>query len=274
MKMKLMKPHYQGLMFLIRIIFLLFIQVQANYTNYSSTSILRQWNSSSTDATNGNWNITEVNRNLSTSLVYASETPQYRDLFGNKSLPASEVKTVAIFQHLSTEYKHLVSTPTANVTPNAQTSVITSKGNTACAENFSKEQNNKKSTMTCVIIIGVLVLICTALLISTVVLANQLSNLKKSMQSKHQARSNGDFLITTNSVWPLGLDLMQKRSQTLREVSLTMEDLPSEIQAETKDEAEKSNKAEEMSKGNHNLLKDEAGNQNMSLPATSFLIEI
>ncbi|XP_030078388.1 protein EVI2A [Microcaecilia unicolor] len=276
MKRKLMKTYCQHLIFLIRIIFLLFIQVQANYTDYSSTSNLSQWNSSRTNATNKNWNTTEANRKLSTTLVYASGTPQQRDFSGNKPLPTSEIKRTVIFQLLSTEHKHSVSTLTANVTPSAQTSMITSKGNIACAENNSKQQSNKSSTVTCVIIIGVLVLICTALLISTVVLANQVSNLKKSAQSKRQARSNRDFLITTNSVWPLGLDLMQKRSQPLTEVSLTMENLPSDVQAETKDEAEKSNRSEEMSKGNHNLFKDEIplDNQNRSLPTTSFLIEI
>ncbi|NWX85540.1 EVI2A protein, partial [Nothoprocta ornata] len=62
-------------------------------------------------------------------------------------------------------------------------------------------EDHKPLVLICFIVIAVLVLICTFLLLSTVVLANKLSCLKKARQGRRAPRSNGDFLAAS-SLWP------------------------------------------------------------------------
>lgn len=84
--------------------------------------------------------------------------------------------------------------------------------NTPCV---CKDDRYKTGIMICAIIIAVLVLICAALIICSVALANKVSSLKtKLTQSKRQARSNGDFLSASSILWPSGMETWQKKSQT------------------------------------------------------------
>ncbi|XP_034362859.1 protein EVI2A [Arvicanthis niloticus] len=68
-------------------------------------------------------------------------------------------------------------------------------------ETFKKEacENTSNTAMLiCLIVIAVLFLICTFLFLSTVVLANKVSSLRRSKQvGKRQPRSNGDFLASS-----------------------------------------------------------------------------
>ncbi|KAM5179577.1 protein EVI2A [Mantella aurantiaca] len=78
-----------------------------------------------------------------------------------------------------------------------------------------KDDRYKTGIMICAVIIAVLVLICAALIICSVALANKVSSLKtKLTQSKRQARSNGDFLSASSILWPSGMETWQKKSQT------------------------------------------------------------
>nr|XP_034995142.1 protein EVI2A [Zootoca vivipara]XP_034995143.1 protein EVI2A [Zootoca vivipara] len=71
------------------------------------------------------------------------------------------------------------------------------------------EENSKRLILICLIIIGVLIFICVCLLVATVAMANKLSYMKRRQPSKRPLRSNGDF-ITTNSLWPAGLETLQR----------------------------------------------------------------
>ncbi|PNJ34475.1 LOW QUALITY PROTEIN: T0118546 isoform 4, partial [Pongo abelii] len=85
-----------------------------------------------------------------------------------------------------------------------------------CAEN-----NNNMAMLICLIIIAVLFLICTFLFLSTVVLANKVSSLRRSKQvGKRQPRSNGDFLAS--GLWPAESDTW-KRTKQLTGPNLVMQ---------------------------------------------------
>ncbi|ETE69782.1 Protein EVI2A, partial [Ophiophagus hannah] len=73
------------------------------------------------------------------------------------------------------------------------------------------EENYKQQMLICLIIIGVLAFICVVLLLVIVVMASKLSYNKRKQPSKRFPRSNGDFL-STNSLWPIGLETLQRLS--------------------------------------------------------------
>lgn len=76
-----------------------------------------------------------------------------------------------------------------------------------------EENNNKMVMLVCVIIIAVLFLICTLLFLSTVVLANKVSSLRRSKQAgKRQPRSNGDFLASSG-LWAAESDTWKRAKQ-------------------------------------------------------------
>ncbi|XP_007485637.1 protein EVI2A [Monodelphis domestica] len=85
-----------------------------------------------------------------------------------------------------------------------------------------EEGNNKMAMLICLVIIAVLFLICTLLFLSTVILANRVSSLKRSKQVyKRQTRSNGDFLATSG-LWPADSDTL-KRAEQLQGPRLIMQ---------------------------------------------------
>lgn len=102
------------------------------------------------------------------------------------------------------------STPRAfkNSSPTAE---IKSQG-----ETFKKEvcENTSNAAMLiCLIVIAVLFLICTFLFLSTVVLANKVSSLKRSKQvGKRQPRSNGDFLASSG-LWTAESDTWKRAKE-------------------------------------------------------------
>ncbi|XP_013915631.1 PREDICTED: protein EVI2A [Thamnophis sirtalis] len=73
------------------------------------------------------------------------------------------------------------------------------------------EENYKQQMLICLIIIGVLIFICVVLLLVIVVLAGKLTYDKRKQLNKRFPRSNGDFL-STNSLWPIGLETLQRVS--------------------------------------------------------------
>ncbi|XP_051014040.1 protein EVI2A [Acomys russatus] len=93
-------------------------------------------------------------------------------------------------------------------------------------ETFKKdvceEHNSNMAILICLIVIAVLFLICTFLFLSTVVLANKVSSLRRSKQAgKRQPRSNGDFLANSG-LWTAESDTW-KRAKELTGPSLLMQ---------------------------------------------------
>lgn len=100
------------------------------------------------------------------------------------------------------------------------------------------EENYKQQTLICLIIIGVLAFICVALLLVIVVMASKLSYNKKKQLNKRFPRSNGDFL-STNSLWPIGLETLQRLStENPKPQGLSLE-RPIEGQGQNGDEVNK-----------------------------------
>lgn len=106
------------------------------------------------------------------------------------------------------------------------TTAIVDSTSKSHGETFQKdvcEENNSNMTMLiCLIVIAVLFLICTLLFLSTVVLANKVSSLRRSKQvGKRQPRSNGDFLASSG-LWTAESDTW-KRAQELTNSKLLMQ---------------------------------------------------
>nr|XP_060613727.1 protein EVI2A [Anolis sagrei ordinatus] len=109
-----------------------------------------------------------------------------------------------------------VPTSSYSVTGPGQESVTLS-GNPTKAELC--EENNKRLMMICLIIIGLLVFLCVCLLLVVVVMASKLSHVKRSQASRRLPRTNGDFL-SASSLWPIGLETLQRMSTETTETSL------------------------------------------------------
>ncbi|XP_066111465.1 protein EVI2A [Saccopteryx bilineata] len=101
-----------------------------------------------------------------------------------------------------------------NKSPTLQSIENTSKSHSEIfKKDVCEENNNKMAMLVCLIIIAVLFLICTLLFLSTVVLANKVSFLRRSKQAgKRQPRSNGDFLASSG-LWPAESDTWKRAQQ-------------------------------------------------------------
>uniref|UniRef100_A0A669PHL1 Ecotropic viral integration site 2A n=1 Tax=Phasianus colchicus TaxID=9054 RepID=A0A669PHL1_PHACC len=218
------KPHSA---FPLAIIFSLCLQLSANHTDYPRV-------------TNEIWYPICQNRTCSQNITEANtRSPPGIDFNGNPT-PTAEMLT-ATSQSLS-----------STMGPNSSPSSAQSVPDTGGLRNTSKPkipmtkeicEDNKFLTLICFIIIAALVLICTFLFLSTVVIANKLSYLKKAQQGKRRPRSNGDILAT-NSFWPTAAGTWQRTPKETTGTNVVMQDLLSErdaaIQMRTQDESAES----------------------------------
>ncbi|KAJ6657916.1 hypothetical protein lerEdw1_001836 [Lerista edwardsae] len=90
----------------------------------------------------------------------------------------------------------------------ASTMTLGNDQTTAAKTELCKE-NNQRPMFIFLIIIGVLVILCVFLLLTTVVMATKLSYIRRKQSSKRLPRSNGDFL-SANSLWPAGLETLKR----------------------------------------------------------------
>ncbi|XP_074045090.1 protein EVI2A [Macrotis lagotis] len=118
---------------------------------------------------------------------------------------------------------HTPSPPGDGGMPTTQNTEHTSKNqNEIFKKDICEESHNKMAMLVCLVIIAVLFLICTLLFLSTVILANRVSSLKRSKQvCKRQTRSNGDFLASS-VLWPADSD-PGKRAEQLMEARLMLQ---------------------------------------------------
>ncbi|NXP77879.1 EVI2A protein, partial [Ramphastos sulfuratus] len=190
------------------IIFSLWLQTSANHTDYPRVR-------------NGTWNPISQNLSGSQTLTEANTTPPLGIYFSSRTVS------------LGTQTNSLqptASTDTPNSTsPPASSDVSTMGGlrnSSKPKSNTTKEtcEDNKTLILTCFMVIAVLVLICTFLLLSTVVMANKMSYLKKAQQGKRRPRSNGDILAT-NSLWPAVAGTWQRMPKEPAGTDLIMQEL-------------------------------------------------
>ncbi|XP_025926038.1 protein EVI2A [Apteryx rowi] len=202
--------------FFAMVIFSLCLHISANHTGHPRV-INDIWSSASPNPS-GSLNTTEANTNSPLSTNFDS-------------------KTMATFEMQPATSQSLSSTtaPHPPTFPPARSAVSATGGprnTTKPKTTVTKEmcEDNKPLILICFIIIAVLVLICTFLFLSTVIIANKMSYLKKTKQGKRLPRSNGDFLAA-NSLWPTAAGTWQRMPKEAAGTDLIMQDLISERDA-------------------------------------------
>ncbi|NXI95361.1 EVI2A protein, partial [Psophia crepitans] len=247
------KPRFA---FPVVIILFLCSQTNANHTDYPRV-LNETWNPISQNLS-GSQNVTEANTNSSLSTNFSSKTK------------TSEMQT--------TTPQSLFSTMAQNPTSSPARSAVSATGgprNTSKPKGtMTKEtcEDSKSLIMICFIIIAVLVLICTFLFLSTVIIANKMSYLKKTKQGKRRPRSNGDILAT-NSLWPTAAGTWQRMPKDTTGTDFVMQDLiPGRdvaTQRKTKDEI-----TEKLTKETDNEQENKEPSKSHKTILTNFVVEI
>uniref|UniRef100_A0A8C0QMP8 Ecotropic viral integration site 2A n=2 Tax=Chelonoidis abingdonii TaxID=106734 RepID=A0A8C0QMP8_CHEAB len=245
------KSHFA---FTVATIFSLCLQIRANHTEHPRAKY-KSYLSTITQNISENQSTTEASTNLTTH---------------DTSVTTFEMQTAA-FQSSTFGQEPSTSSPGFNLTSAVQDPLTTTKPHiTTKTENC--EEKNKSLILICFIIIAVLVLACTFLFLSTVVMANKISYLKRAKQGKRMPRGNGDFLVTS-SLWPAGSDTWQKKSKELTGTDLMMQDLISEtaIAAQKKNAVETT---EKLTSGRANHQNKEEASKPCDSIITNFIVEI
>ncbi|NWS96872.1 EVI2A protein, partial [Mionectes macconnelli] len=243
------KTNNPGLALPVTMIFSLCLQTSANHT---STLGVREetWSHN----LSGNQNTTEANTNSPLSSSFSSK------------VTTSEMQST--LQSFS-------STTAQNPTSSPATSAVSATGgprNTSKSKSpTTKEtcEDNKSLVLICFIIIAVLVLICTFLFLTTVVMANKLSHLKKTQQGKRRPRSNGDVVATT-SLWPTAAGPWQRVPRETAGTQLIMQDLLAERdRGKTEDET-----TERLTTATDNTQENKEPSQSHKPILANFVVEI
>ncbi|NXD23301.1 EVI2A protein, partial [Spelaeornis formosus] len=265
-------PH---LAFPAMIIFSLWLQTNANHTGHPH--LTEETRSSISQNLSGSQNRTKsstdshLNHSLSsqkTTLEMQSTPPSFSSTVVQNltSSPAKIRSTLPSF-----------STTTQNSTSPAPRSASTTgrlgKSNKPKSPTTKETcEDNKSLILMCFIVIAVLVLICISLILSTLIVANKISHLKRAQQGKRRPRSNGD-LLATNSLWPTAAGTWQRMPQETSGTELIMQELLSERdvvnQRKTEDET-----AEKLTKAADNEKESKEPSQSHKPILTNFVVEI
>ncbi|XP_078535838.1 protein EVI2A [Lissotriton helveticus] len=237
--MKLVEQCYSHLMFFVGALsWLSNMNHAANYTTITSSLYVKH----------GNWSLTTTETE-SSAVVTSNMSTLKKAFLGNKSLTTSKTRRFPFLSISSTAttgknaFSNASTSKTGNnllsnksmATLNATSATspattgdhqrtLTSNGKTGVTNSSDCKETQRGTLLISIIIIAILVLLCTFLLIATIVLANQVSKLKNVAQSKRPTRNNGDFLTISSSLWPGGSDKW-KSSQLLTGANLSMDDL-------------------------------------------------
>ncbi|NXE06565.1 EVI2A protein, partial [Lophotis ruficrista] len=215
------KPQFT---FRIGIVFYLCWQTSANHTDYPRV-INATWNPISQNLS-GSQNRREANTNSPLSINFSSKTTAFEMQTSTLQSPSSTVTQNSAFSPAT-------SAPSATGGPRNSSKPKSTVTKETC-------EDNKSLILICFIIIALLVLICTFLFLSTVIIANKMSYLKKTQQGKRRPRSNADILAT-NSLWPTAAGTWQRMPKDTTGTDLIMQDLLSgrdaAIQRKAEDEA-------------------------------------
>ncbi|NXS70699.1 EVI2A protein, partial [Pandion haliaetus] len=242
--------------FPVTVIFSLCLQASANHTDYPRV-INEIWNPISQNLS-GSQNITEANTNSPLSTHFSSK------------MTTSETQTSTLQSLSSTTSRNSTSSPARSTVSATAGPRNTSKPRSTMTKETC--EYNTSLILICFIIIAVLVLICTFLFLSTVVIANKLSYLKKNQQGKRRPRSNGDILAT-NSLWPTAAGTWQRMPKETTGTDSVMQDLISgrdaATQRKTKDET-----TEKLTKEVDNEQENKAPPKSHKPILTNFVAEI
>ncbi|NXP44824.1 EVI2A protein, partial [Heliornis fulica] len=197
---KTSKPH---LAFPVIMLFSWCLQTSANSADYPRAGN-ESWNPV------GSQNLTGAISNSPLSINSSSQPKVFK------------MQTTTLHPSSSTKAPNSTSSPTRSAGSAMGGPRNTSKPKGTMAKDTCED--SKSLILICFILIAVLVLICTFLSLSTVILANKMAYLKKSKQGKRRPRSNGDILAT-NSLWPTAAGTWQRMPKDTTGTDLTMQDL-------------------------------------------------
>lgn len=156
----------------------------------------------------------ETGRNQNENINTNSTIPKVDKKSNSTNMP--EIATSSLIESLTPKSELKLYTPSVvrNSSSTLQSTENTSKSHSEIfKKDVCEENNNKMAMLVCLIIIAVLFLICILLFLSTVVLANKVSSLRRSKQvGKRQPRSNGDFLASSG-LWPAESDTWKRAKQ-------------------------------------------------------------
>ncbi|NXJ76489.1 EVI2A protein, partial [Trogon melanurus] len=244
------KPH---LAFPVVIISSLCLQTSASPTDYPRV-INATWNPIS-QIPRGSQNTTEANTKSSLSINFGSQTTTFE-------MQPSTLQPFTMAQNST-------SSPASSAVP------ATAPGSTRKPKSTTTKEtceDNKSLVLICFVVIAVLVLICTFLFLSMVVIANKMSHLKKTQQGKRRPRSNGDILAT-NSLWPTAAGTWQKMLKETTGSDVIMQDLVSgrdaTIQRKTQDET-----TEKLTKETDSQQENKEPPKSQKPILTNFVVEI
>ncbi|XP_003227927.2 uncharacterized protein LOC100563951 [Anolis carolinensis] len=137
-------------------------------------------------------------------------------------VPPSSVQTTVLPTQTTTTQSPSPETSTSPPLASTLPPDVPSQESVTLSENPTKaelcEENNKRLMLICLIVIGLLVFFCVCLLLVVVVMASKLSHVKRSQASRRLPRNNGDFL-TASSLWPVGLETLQRMNTEMPETS-------------------------------------------------------
>ncbi|XP_004441970.1 protein EVI2A [Diceros bicornis minor] len=155
-------------------------------------------------------NKTNRNENINTNPT----TPEVHKKSNSTSMPEIATSSHIVSLTPKSELELYIPSVVRNSSPTVQSIENTSKSHREISQKDVCEENyNKMAMLVCLIIIAVLFLICILLFLSTVVLANKVSSLRRSKQvGKRQPRSNGDFLASSG-LWPADSDTWKRAKQ-------------------------------------------------------------
>ncbi|NXP18478.1 EVI2A protein, partial [Scytalopus superciliaris] len=238
----------------VMIILSLCLQTSANHTSYPR--VRDETSNPISQNLSGSQNRTEADTNSPLSSDFSSKMTTFE------------------MQTTSQSFSTMAQNPTS---PHATSAVSAAGGpgnSSKPKSSTTKEtcEDNKSLILICFIIIAVLVLICTFLFLSTVVIANKLSHLKKNQQQKRRPRSNGD-IVATNSLWPMAAGMWQRMAKETAETELIMQDLISgrdaTNQRKTEDET-----TEKLTKATDNEQENKEPPQSDKPILANFVVEI
>ncbi|NWI47481.1 EVI2A protein, partial [Picathartes gymnocephalus] len=241
-------PH---LAFSVMIVFSLWLQMSADHTGYPHLrDEMKSQNLS------GSQNRTKASTNSPLSLNFSSQTTTFEM---QSTLPSFS------------------STKVQNSTSPAPSAVSTTGGlgkSSKPRSPMTKEtcEDNKSLILICFIIIAVLVLICTSLFLSTVVVANKISYLKRAQQGKRRPRSNGD-LLATNSLWPIAAGTWQRMPKETSGTEMIMQELISGRDAGNQRKKEDES-TEKLTKAADNEQESKEPSQSSKPILTNFVVEL
>ncbi|NXT26001.1 EVI2A protein, partial [Syrrhaptes paradoxus] len=238
-------PHFP---FPALMIFSLCLQTSANQTHYPGV-------------TNGTWNPTSHNLPGSQNTTEAHTNPPLSIDFNSRTT-ASAMQTSSLQPSPSATAQSPTPSPTRRAAPAAGPRNSSKPQSTTTRETC---EDNKSLLLICFVIIAVLVLICTFLFLSTVIIANKMAYLKKTKQGKRRPRSNGDILATT-SLWPTAAGTWQRMPKVTAGAEMIMQDLGSGRDAATQRKAK--------DESTEKLTKETEDEQPHKPILTNFVIEI